>query len=171
MMTKKMEKSLLMGLVLLIGTFISVAYGDSLSTTNVNQLSGIISGERGRPTVVMLFSSGCPLCRNVWPRLLDFAKQVRDKNVAFLAFSTDKNKEKAADFVSNYSIPFNCYWVEPWSPGQLDASMKPMGIQIGKSFLIPLVAVLDSNGRVVAQWQGLRDISQVRSALESIHAL
>ena len=96
---------------------------------------------------------------------------MQDKNVAFLAFSTDKNKEKAADFVSNDSIPFNCYWVEPWSPGQLDASMKPMGIQIGKSFLIPLVAVLDSNGRVVAQWQGLRDISQVRSALESIDAL
>jgi thiol-disulfide isomerase/thioredoxin len=166
-----MEKSLLVGLVLLIGTFISVARGDNLSTTGVNQLPGIISGERGRPTVVMFFSSGCPLCRNLWPRLLDFAKQVRDKNVSFLVFPIDKNKEKAVDFVSNYSIPFNCYWVEPWSPGQLDGSMKPLGIQIGKSFLIPLVAVLDSNGRVVAQWQGLRDVSQVRTALESIDAL
>jgi len=170
-MTEKVGKSVFIGLVLLLGTLVSNSYGDSISTTNVNELPGIIAGERGRPTVVVLFSSGCSLSQILWPNLLNFAQRVRGKNVTFLAFSTDDNKENASDFISNASLPFNCYWVKPWSPGQLTASMGSIGIHIPKSFTLPLVAVIDSNGKVVEQWQGLQDILQVEKALRSIRAL
>ena len=66
-MKEKTARSLLIGLILLLGTLVSSAYADSISTTNVNELPGIISSERGRPTVVVMFSSGCPLSRNFWP--------------------------------------------------------------------------------------------------------
>ena len=170
-MKEKTARSLLIGLIILLGTMVSSAYADSISTTNVNELPGIISSERGRPTVVVLFSSGCPLSRNFWPGFLNFAKQVRGRNVAILVFSTDRNKANASDFVSNTSLPFNCYWVEPWSSGQLAATMRTTGVHVGKSFTLPLVVVLDSNGKVMAEWEGLQDISQVENALKSIHAL
>ncbi len=170
-MTTKMIKCLIAGCVLLIGTFGSVAYGEDVLVTNTDQLSTIISGERGRPTVIVLFRSGCSLSRNLWPSLIGFASQIRDQNVAFLVFSTDRNKESASSFVSNSDAPFKCHWIEPWSPGQLSSSLSLTGIRIGKTFTLPLVAVIDSSGRVVRQWEGLQNISEVGNALKSIGAL
>jgi len=164
-MVKIKGKSLVVDLILLLGIF--NVYGDSLSATSVDQLPGIIADARGKSTVVMIFSSGCPLSRNLWPKLLELAKKEQNNNVAFPVFSVDKSQDKAVDFVSNYTTPFSCYWVAPWEPGRLDASMGPIGIRIGQTLRLPLVAVINPEGQVIAQWQGLQDISQVAKALGS----
>jgi thioredoxin-like negative regulator of GroEL len=146
----------------------STAIAANISTTNVNKIPEIISGERGRPTVVIIFSSRCPLSQNFWPRFLEFAKNNIGKNVSFLGFSTDKDQNNVTDFVSRYDLPFNCYWIEPYTRGTLAASIRTLGIQVGDSFTIPLVVVHDSNGHVVGQWQGLQEISPITNVLKKI---
>lgn len=42
--------------------------------------------------------------------------------------------------------------------------MATVGIRVGATWTIPLVAVVDPRGRVVAQWQGVTDPMQVISA-------
>lgn len=170
-MAKKIKVGLSACFVLLLGVFGSFAYCAGITKTNTSQLPSIISSEHGRPTVVVFLFSGCPLSRNLWPSLMGLAKQVNEKDVAFLVFSTDKSEVDAAKFVSSATTLSMFYWIEPWSPGQLDASMKPTGIEIGKTFRLPLVAVLDRTGKVVAQWQGLQDMAQVENALKSIRAM
>ena len=157
--------------IVLIWGLMSGALAAGISATNVDSIPRIISGERGQPTVVLLFSSRCSLSQNLWPRFLNFANQNRDKRISFLTFSTDKRQDDAIDFISRYNVAFNCYWVEPWPAGALDASMRPTGIQIGKTFNLPLVAVLDSSGGVVGQWQGLQDMSPIIDALKAINAM
>ena len=49
--------------------------------------------------------------------------------------------------------------------------MRTTGVHVEKSFTLPLVVVLDSTGKVMAEWEGLQDISQVENALKSIHAI
>ena len=45
-------------------------------------------------------------------------------------------------------------WLEPWPSGTLDSTMGTLGVQVGKRWTSPLAVVIDSTGRIVAQWQG-----------------
>ncbi len=141
------------------------ALAASFSTTTVDKIPAILSAKRGHSTVAMLFSSRCPLSKNLWPRFLELANQSKDNTVSFVAFSTDKIQSDATAFVSGHKLSFDWYWIQPWAPGALSASMEPTGIEIGSTFLLPLVAVIDSRGKVVGQWQGLQDISVVTDSL------
>lgn len=144
---------------------------DNVVTTNVQELPGLIGGERGRPVLVVLYSSGCSLSRNLWPEIIGFARRQTPTKMALLVLSIDGSREAAESFLAAYNLPFRGYWVEPWEPGTLDSAMRPIGINIGKSFYMPLVAVLDGNGKVVAQWQGLQDFAKVERALKSLGAI
>ena len=52
--------------------------------------------------------------------------------------------------------------------GTLDSSMAGLGIRVGATWRIPLVAVVDLDGRVVAQWQGRTDPRPVMAAAEAV---
>ena len=46
--------------------------------------------------------------------------------------------------------------------------MRPVGIQIGRTFTAPLMAVRDRYNRVVVQQQAVTDLAQVREALSEL---
>jgi hypothetical protein len=48
-----------------------------------------------------------------------------------------------------------------WRSGMLDTTMDELGIRVGMSWLPPLVAVLDREGAVVRQGQGVTDWAAV----------
>jgi thiol-disulfide isomerase/thioredoxin len=149
----------------------SAAIAANISSIKVDKVPEIISGERGRPAVVILFSSSCPLSRNFWPQFLEFNKNNRGKNISFLGFSTDRDLNNATDFVSGSDVSFPCYWVEPYVRGTLAASIRSLGIQVGNTFTLPLVLVQDSNGHIIGAWQGLQEISPVVNALKAMGAI
>ena len=50
-----------------------------------------------------------------------------------------------------------------WRPGLLDGTLAPLGIEVGTSWLPPLVAVLDAHGAVQWQSQGVTDWAAVEA--------
>jgi hypothetical protein len=61
------------------------------------------------------------------------------------------------------------FWLEPWKPGALDSTMATLGVRVGATWSVPLVAVIDPDGRVIAQWQGETVAQPIIAAAE--HAL
>ncbi len=101
--------------------------------------------------------------------LVDLAEEYRSEGVEFLVFSTDDDGEEArvAEFLARRQAPFDAVRVREWSTGQFDAAMSPFGIQVGRTWTSPLVAVRDRSGRVVVQGQGMTNLQPLRDALES----
>jgi hypothetical protein len=46
--------------------------------------------------------------------------------------------------------------------------MKPLGIEVGRTWTRPLVAVFDRTGRLRMQSQGQTDLRPLRAALETV---
>ena len=94
-----------------------------------------------------------------------------------LAFSTDENwnaVNQLAGFLRANDAPFRAIHLYRWPPGQLTRAMAPLGIRIEASWLPPLVAVRDRDGRVVAQEEGIvsrgpdPDIAAVEAAVREL---
>jgi hypothetical protein len=56
-------------------------------------------------------------------------------------------------------------WIEPWRRGTLDSIIATLGVRVGGRWTAPLVAVIDVEGKVVAQWQGHTDPDRVLAAV------
>lgn len=130
----------------------------------VDQAAARIASSSGRPSVVILYGTGCPLSIRMFP---DFVAMMRrHPGVEVIAFATD---EESADdvpgFLQSNGAPFPPSYIRNWPPGELTRAMAPFGIQVGTPWTRPLVAVRDANGRVIAQGQGVTNIAAIEQAL------
>ena len=84
-----------------------------------------------------------------------------------MVFSTDDEADmgRIPGFLAKYSAPFSPVYIEPWAPGEFTRAMANVGIQAGKVWTRPLVAIRDANGSIVSQAQGVTDLSPVAAAL------
>jgi hypothetical protein len=84
-----------------------------------------------------------------------------------LVFSTDQEAdiERIPEFLAEYDAPFAPVYIERWAPGEFTRAMAGVGIQAGKVWTRPLVAIRDGNGSIVAQAQGVTDLSPLSAAL------
>ena len=137
---------------------------------DVGQTARRIAGQRGRPSVVLLYATTCPLTRQMFPQFVAIANRYRARGVDFLVYSTDDEGQfgRVPAFLSERNAPFPAVAIKPWVPGSLDRAMKPLGIEIGEVYTRPLIAVRDSNGKVVVQGQGVTDLAPLQSALNSL---
>lgn len=123
-----------------------------------------------RPTVILLYGIGCSLSRNLFPDFVALAKEYQGRGVDFLVFSTDpeNNIGHIPDFLSRHNAPFSPVWIKRWEPGTLSKALTAIGIDIGSSWTRPLVAVRDTQGRIVAQDQATDNLDFVRDALDEM---
>jgi thiol-disulfide isomerase/thioredoxin len=137
---------------------------------DVGQTARRIAGQRGRPSVVLLYATNCPLTRQMFPQFVAIANRYRARGVDFLVFSTDDEENIALvpTFLSERHAPFPALAIKPWPAGSLDRAMKPLGIEIGETFTRPVIAVRDGNGKIITQGQGITDLSPLQSALNSL---
>ena len=145
-----------------------VAAPRTLEAIAVQDAPDVIVAGRNRPVLVMLYASWCPYCRSFFSTFIDLAQRHKAHNLVTLAFSIDENPEDLNSYLGNKELPFRKLWIRPWQPGQLDSAMKPVGFQIGATFGIPFVAVIDRNGRVAAQWTGVPPLEKLQAALASV---
>ncbi len=146
----------------------AVAQEVPVSSLSARDAARLIQRERGKVRLVLVYNAGCPASRKMFPEFLDLAERSRQKNVSVLAFSTDATPEITARYLAGARLPFRPVQIRPWRSGEFDTAMRPTGIDIGKTFGTPLIAVIDRNGRVVGQWEGS---SGARRAVEWLNSV
>lgn len=126
----------------------------------VRQAAERIQGARGQPSIVLLYGTWNEQTRGQFPEIVRLARFCRERGMEFLAFQKDASYRAIADFPGfprRHDAPFPALQLYPWRSGLLDATMGELGIRVGTRWSPPLVAVLDRDGRVVWQAQGVTD--------------
>jgi thiol-disulfide isomerase/thioredoxin len=125
---------------------------------------------RSGPTVVVLYSSKCPVCQEMFPQLSELARQYQGRGISWEVLSTDEagDAEQVAPFLAQSRAPFPPVMLRPSPPGALTRAMEPLGINIGTQWAKPFVAVRDASGKVVMQGEGVANLSQARGAIDAI---
>jgi uncharacterized protein len=137
----------------------------------VREVAERVRNARGRPAVVVLYGTWNEQTRGQFSEIVRVARSCREQGVEFLAFQKDANPRAVADLpvlLARHRAPFPPLQLHPWRSGLLDATMGELGIRVGRQWRPPLVAVLDRDGRVVRQAQGVTDWEAVQAACRSV---
>lgn len=132
----------------------------------VRQAAERIEAAKGQPTIVLLYDVWSEERMSRFPEMVKTARNAGDLGMAFLAFNTDlqpRNIERLPGLLSEHGATFSAVHLYPWRSGLLDGTFKPLGIEVGSTWTPPLVAVLDREGQVVWQAQGVTDWDGVQA--------
>ena len=140
-----------------------------VQTIDVDTAARRIRNSSG-PTVLVLYSSKCPVCQEMFPQLSELARNAQGRGITWEVLSTDDpgDAEQVGPFLAQTRAPFPPVLLRPSPPGTLSRAMEPLGINIGTQWAKPFVAVRDKNGKVMVQGEGMAELSQVRGALDAI---
>lgn len=137
----------------------------------VRQAAARIRGTQGKPAVVLLYGTWNQQTRQQFPEIVRSARACRERGMEFLAFHTDplpRVVEELPGLLRRHDAPFPAVQLYRWRKGMLKETMEPLGISIGTSWLPPLVAVLDAEGRMVWQAQGVTDWGAVERIVAEV---
>jgi hypothetical protein len=125
---------------------------------------------QGTPVVMVLYSTRCPISKQLIPQLGPVAAQYRARGIAWEVYSTDDAEDfgDVAGFLARNNAPFSAVAIEPWEPGDLTRAMAPLGIEVGSTWTRPLVAVRNAAGRTVGQAEAVSDVAALKRAIESL---
>jgi thiol-disulfide isomerase/thioredoxin len=109
---------------------------------------------KGKVTLVMFWSTNCPVCRDQMPELRENVKGWADKPFELVLVSVDKNMKDVEDYFNylNQIIPTKQRFIQLWAGSagykdNIEAKKIPLK-QLPSSYLI------DKNGKVVAVYNG-----------------
>ena len=128
-----------------------------------------IRGRQGN-VVVVLYSSKCPVCREVMPQITDLARRYEGRGIEWEALSTDDlaDLEQVPPFLVASRATFAPVVIRPTGPGGLGRAFAPLGMNISDSWAKPYVAVRDASGKVILQAEGVSDLSGLHGAIDAI---
>ena len=136
--------------------------------TTAAQAASTILAARGRPVVVVLFNSNCPITQAFMMEFNKFVSEQLSGKARMIAFAIDKKKKSVDRFLTEYRLVFDVTWIQPWEKGELTKAMEGTGVRIGSTFGTPLVAVLDAKGKSLGQWERMTqsELAGIRDALK-----
>lgn len=137
----------------------------SLTTAEV---ADMVRRQQGRPTVVILYGTNCPRSEAMFPGFTALAERHAAGNVAFLAFAADQPARQVPPFLAQFGAPFQPLHIKPRPPGQIGRDMATIGLQLGSTWNMPHVAVLDASGQVVGEWDAATDLRAIDAAVSSV---
>ena len=166
-MRLSLPRGLVVGLALVSTPGQSGLHAQGLQILRAEDAAAAVGQATGRPAIVVFYATSCPRSRAMFPSLVALADQYQTAGVDFLVFSTDDQADvdRIPSFLAKYNAPFAPVYIEPWAPGEFTQSLASVGIHAGKSWTKPLVAIRDANGNIVAQAQGVTDLSPLAAAL------
>jgi hypothetical protein len=160
-------RALPLGLALLTTPHWIALQAQGFQTLRAEDAAAYVGQATGRPAVIVFYATSCPRSQAMFPSLVALANQYQSAGVDFLVFSTDDeaDRERIPGFLAKHGAPFAPVYIERWAPGEFTQALAGVGIQAGKVWTRPLVAVRDGNGSIVAQAQGVTDVSPLSAAL------
>jgi uncharacterized protein len=143
----------------------------SIEGLTVFEAAARIKAVDQRPSVVVLYRIDRSDLRQEFEGLVRLAEFCASHGIELLAFDTSDTQRNLAEFLATSGAPFPAAHIYQWRPGLLDSTFGALGIEVGRSWAAPLVAVRDRTGRVVAQGQRVTDwaavIAEARATLGS----
>lgn len=124
----------------------------------VAEASARIAASFGKPTVVLLYTTSNDSTQARFPETVTLLRRCQSQGATIAAFSTDENPRAIMalpGFLRRVDSPFPPVTLYRWAPGQLTRAMDMHGIVVGQQWHPPLIAVLDRNGRAVAQAEAI----------------
>lgn len=148
----------------------TLGFAQNFQTIDVEQAPQIILNNNKKPSVVIMYSSQCPICQKVWPNFIGVGGDALDKNLNVLAFSTDKVAAYPAQIFRYGRADFQFFWIKPWQSGHFSKSLNSIGYKIGKRFDLPMIAIFDENGQIIGEWQGaqFKALREIREVIENM---
>jgi thiol-disulfide isomerase/thioredoxin len=111
---------------------------------------------KGKVVVVNNWASWCPPCVAEMPSIQDLKTELNNESIAFVMVSFDEDHEQAKDFMRKRGYDLNVYF-----PGKNYPFVTSS---------IPVTFILDKNGSVVLQHEGILDYTEAEF-VEKIKAL
>jgi hypothetical protein len=123
---------------------------------------------RGAASVLVLYSSKCPLCQQLMPELSALGRDLQGRGIDWAVYSVDALEDQPGlpEFLAQSRAPFSAAAIRPWPSGAITRAFSPLGVNIPEGWTKPFVAVRERSGKVVFQADGVGQLSQVRSALD-----
>jgi uncharacterized membrane protein YgcG len=124
----------------------------------VAQASQRIAERRGKPVVVLLYSTWSKNMVRLMPALMEFLRRCEAAGIEVLAFSSDDNSTailRLSDLLLEHQAPFPPLLLYDWAPGELSRAMAPHGIVVEPVWRPPLIALVGADGRAIAQDEGI----------------
>jgi peroxiredoxin len=118
-----------------------------------------LSKLRGRPVLIDFWASWCPPCRQELPTIERLHKEF-GPSLAVLGISVDGSRKDAQKAVKQDHLTFRVLWENPKSRRAI-AAFEAYQLQG-----IPRVIILDNQGRIVADLEGLAEERDLRQALQ-----
>lgn len=118
-----------------------------------------------KPTMLHVYASWCPYCRQQSPIVMDLVTNNSAKmNVVML--SIDQNKMQLADFLSKKQqpLPYEPYILDPSASRTLMRMLQSQHSKFDGG--IPYTAFFDTSGKMVADFLGVADKAQLDAGLE-----
>jgi cytochrome oxidase Cu insertion factor (SCO1/SenC/PrrC family) len=113
-----------------------------------------LSSVKGKVSLVMFWSTNCPVCRDQMPELRENIKGWSDKPFELVLVSVDKNMKDVEDYFNflNQIVPTKQRFTQLWA-GSADYKDNINAKQIAIKQL-PSSYLIDKNGKVVAVYNG-----------------
>lgn len=143
---------------------------DGVEHLTVYQAASRIAAASNHPSVVVLYATNLEYRRDDFPGLVALAEFCSANGIELLAFSIDGDDALVAGlpaFLASKKAPFPATHIYRWRTGLMASSLSRFGIEIGREWTAPLVAVRDRAGKVVVQGQDVRDWDAVLAAARS----
>lgn len=125
-------------------------------TRSIKPLSSVdlrqkISVNNGKKTLLFLYTSWCPHCRNAMPQMLDMQHKGAFDNVQVIYFSTDQEPEKLIRYIAEhqYHKAFTPYIFQGDDPQKLMLVTNSYGMSWRGG--IPYAAVISADGKLLAE--------------------
>jgi thiol-disulfide isomerase/thioredoxin len=135
----------------------------------VLDMAGRIASTSNKPSVVVLYKTNCPISKRMFPQLTTLAKEYGSRGVDFHVYSVDDDEylPDIRPYLAAHQAPFAPIQIQTWVAGQLTQAMSRFGIHVTSPWTTPLVAVLDKNGQVLVQGDGVGNLDGLADLLRS----
>ena len=120
----------------------------------------------GKPTLLVIYASWCPYCRQLVPTLLSLKDEGALANIHLFFISIDKDKMALAQYIAahRYQSSLAPYMVDTDAHTAFADMLSAKGSYF--SGQIPYSVLFDSKGKLVAELPGLKGKEQILEVIE-----
>jgi hypothetical protein len=138
-----------------------------LAGVTVQEAAASIAATRGRPSIVIIYTTRCRLSPGMFTAFAEMA--ARHPEVDVHAFGSDERyANEIPAFLREHGADFSPLYLRDWRTGELIAALDPLGIEVKTLFSTPLVAIRDKDGYVVMQGEAMTDVKRMEGVLERL---
>lgn len=117
-----------------------------------------LSDFRGKVVLLDFWGEWCPHCVNLIPHARELAEKMKDKPFVLLGINSDRDRERARQFVKDRNVTWRSWWNGGSPAGPISAKYGVQGW--------PTLYLIDDKGIIRARWIGAPPASELERAVE-----